>query len=254
MTLSETTDRTRERLTEMATELRATGGKPGTYTLAVADRVPELLDEVDELGRKLATANETVELMYQVRDRMAADIHAFRNPTSGGSTEMAGTVTIQRGLTGRCGVCGKGVHQPLGEEMGWSHYAMPVPFHQVDGVTVNEPKPAIDELPACCDGKTRRCETCGGHWEDGEPMRPCTYTCTHGKACDHAEPRAWHQHSHGHLGVNRCEWSTKAAEENPHARCAHAEQHHAHRWGQPAHWCDGTPITTPAVPEKETTS
>lgn len=133
------------------------GGVGGmTYVMTSAEDVPGLLEHIAELERKLATANDAVELMYQVRDRMAADIHALRNPTSGDasvSIEMVGTVTVARPLTGRCGICLKGVHKPVGED--WRHYAMPVPYHPVDGVTVNEPKPAAESCPDggnCCGG------------------------------------------------------------------------------------------------------
>lgn len=79
-------------------------------------------------------------------------------------------------------------------------------------------------------------------WADGEPRRQCTYTCTRGKRCDMTEPRPWHDHHHGHLGRNDCTWTTKAPEQYPHARCG-PDPHLAHRWGDPAHWCDATPTT-----------
>lgn len=74
MTLSEPLARTRDRLTEMATELRH--GKPGNYTLAVADRVPELLDHIEGLTAELAR-------LTAIRDRLLVmtDLPAGSKPT-----------------------------------------------------------------------------------------------------------------------------------------------------------------------------
>lgn len=89
-------------------------------------------------------------------------------------------------------------------------------------------------------------------WDDGEPRRRCTYTCTHGERCDMDEPRPWHKHNHGHLGTNDCEWTTTAAAQYPNADCGWSD-HEPHRWGNPAHWCSGEPATAGGAASSEPT-
>jgi hypothetical protein len=121
---------------------------------------------------------------------------------------------------------------------------------QGTGVLVHLRGPA-----SCCDGRSRFCETCGGGWADGEPYRPCPYACADGEPCIMTEPRPWHTHDHVHAGIGTCGggWTTNAPKQYPHARCFDDGQHHAHRWGDPAHWCDGDAVPTPATSGHDTT-
>lgn len=133
MTLSEPIARTRERLTEMATELRSTGGKPGTYTLAVTDRVPELLDHIEAQAKRIAWLEAD-----HARDSRLID--HYRIETAKLRTRVdeleGGPDPTAVGTTGRCGICGEPV---VFGDGGWLHFCSPARSHDIDGVTVDEP-------------------------------------------------------------------------------------------------------------------
>lgn len=101
-------------------------------------------DETGTIDERDNNAEWADKLAAAIATHFGVDIGEHSNansPWANALEAFANTPVLPtRPLTGRCGVCGKGVHQVVGAEgMGWSHYAMPVPFHMADGVTVNGP-------------------------------------------------------------------------------------------------------------------